>query len=84
VVAHYANLTVADLEAQFLFLEDRADGWYSGEVQSGESMDLSTLVDANGAPFLGIDSNGVWLVALFCTANCNNPAPWSITFLTPC
>ncbi len=84
VVAHYASMTVADLEAQFLFLEERADGWYSGEVLAGMSIDLSTLTDENGTSFPGVDSAGVWLVAAFCTANCNNPAPWSITLLTPC
>ena len=84
VVAHYASLTLTDLEEQFLYLEERADGWWSGEVVSGSTMDLSTLTDKNGATFPGIDSSGVWLVALFCTANCNNPAPWSITVLKPC
>jgi hypothetical protein len=84
VVAHYATMTLTDLEQQFLFLEDRADAWYSGEVYAGTTLDLSTLADANGAPFPGIDATGVWLAAAFCTSNCNNPAPWSITLLTPC
>ena len=85
VVAHYATLTLEDLEQQFLYLEDEADGWWSGEVISGTTMDLSTLKDEGGAAFPGIDSNGVWLVALFCTSSqCNNPAPWSITVLKPC
>ena len=84
VVAHYASMTVADLEQQFLFLEDRADAWYSGDVLAGTNMDLNELTDEADNPFPGIDSTGVWLVALFCTNNCNNPAPWSITLLTPC
>ncbi len=85
VVAHYATMTVQDLEAQFLFLEERADEWYSGEVLAGTSLDLSTLTEeTTSAPFSGIDETGVWLAAAFCTINCNNPAPWSITLLTPC
>ena len=84
VVAHYADMTITDLEEQFLFLQDRADEWYSGDVVAGTDMDLSELADEEGNSFAGIDSNGVWLVALFCTNGCNNPAPWSITLLTPC
>ena len=85
VVAHYSSYTVQQLQDRFLFLEDEADAWYWGEVVSGKSMDLSTLAEkTTSAPFPGIDGTGVWLVALFCTVNCNNPAPWSITLLTPC
>ena len=50
---------------------------------AGDSIDLSTLTDANGGPFPGIDCDGVWMAALFC-GTCNNPAPWSITVLQPC
>jgi hypothetical protein len=85
VVGHYSTMTVSDLEQQFLFLEDLADAWYWGEVYSGQSLDLNELTErTTGAAFPGIDATGVWMVALFCTANCNNPAPWSITKLTPC
>lgn len=83
VVAHFETTSLADLEADFLNLEELADGWWSGEVASGTSIDLATLHDANGA-FPGIDADGTWLVALFCTVGCNNPAPWSITILSPC
>jgi hypothetical protein len=82
-VAHFTANSVADLEPQFLLLEDVADGWWSGPVLSGDSIDLGTLVDKNGAAFPGIDGEGVWMAALFCTT-CNNPAPWSITILQPC
>ncbi len=50
----------------------------------GSSLDLSTFENASGATFPGIDGTGVWLVALFCTSECNNPAPWSITVPRPC
>jgi hypothetical protein len=84
VVAHFANKTLAELEAEFLDLRTIADGWWAGRVTAGRTIDLSTLVDSSKAPFPGIDANGVWLAALFCTANCNNPAPWSITVLETC
>jgi hypothetical protein len=84
VVAHYANLTLPDLETEFLYLEEKADGWWSGEVLSGTSVNFSTLKDKNDSAFPGIDATGVWLVALFCTSQCNNPAPWSITVIRPC
>ncbi len=84
VVAHFATSSRADLEAQFLNLESSADGWWSGKVLSGTSIDLGTLANANGGTFPGVDGNGIWLAALFCTESCNNPAPWSITFLESC
>ncbi len=84
VVAHYPTYSLADIEQRFVYLKEEAGAWYSGEVLAGTTMDLSTLKDAAGASFPGIDATGVWLVALFCTNNCNNPAPWSITLLKPC
>ena len=83
-VAHYASKTLPELEQQFQNLQEIADGWWSGPVISGASIDLGTLVDGSGAAFPGVDTNGVWLAALFCTDNCNNPAPWSITVLEAC
>lgn len=84
VVAHYPDRTLEELEAQFLNLEELAGGWWSAEVTAGTSIGLETLVDDAGMAFPGIDAQGVWLVALFCTKNCGNPAPWSITILEPC
>jgi hypothetical protein len=85
VVAHYASLTLTDLEQQFLELRNIADGFWSAEVTSGTSIALSDAKDANGAAFPGIDASGVWLVALFPDPeHHNNPAPWSITVLGPC
>ena len=84
VVAHFSHATLADLEQQFLDLESIADGWWTEPVKSGKSIDLAGALDQNMTPFAGIDGQGVWLTALFCTVNCNNPAPWSITVLSPC
>jgi hypothetical protein len=82
-VAHYKTETLAQLQASFLSLEEIADGWWSGPVVAGASIDLGGLTDAGGGAFPGIDDTGVWMAALFCD-NCNNPAPWSITILQPC
>ncbi len=82
-VAHYTTKTLPQLQQDFLDLEDIADGWWSGQVVAGASLDLGTLTNASGQPFTGIDATGVWMAALFC-GNCNNPAPWSITILQPC
>ncbi len=84
VVAHFSRATLADLERQFLDLQSIADDWWSVPVTAGKSIDLAGAVDANMTPFPGIDDQGVWLSALFCTVNCNNPAPWSITIFEPC
>jgi hypothetical protein len=85
VVAHYASLTLQGLEEQFLELESLADGWWSAEVTSGSSIDLSTAKDASDGAFPGIDASGVWLIALFPNPEqYNNPAPWSITVIRPC
>jgi hypothetical protein len=81
VVAHFATTSLVELEEEFVNLEDLAVGWWAGEITSGTSVDLATLGDGT---FPGIDENGTWLVALFCTIGCDNPAPWSITILSPC
>jgi hypothetical protein len=65
-------------------LEELADGWWSTDDMAGTSVELSALEGADGASFSGITEDGLWLLALFCRANCNNPAPISITFLEPC
>jgi len=83
VVAHFP-LTRAELEASFLDLRDIHDGWFSRTSIAGTSVNLSTLMSEGGAAFPGISSGGLWMVALFCTEDCNSPAPWSITFLEPC
>ena len=78
MIGHYSNFTRPQLDDQFLNLREIADGTWSGEVPSGISLDLSTLVnDKTGAAFTGVDNTGVWIMALFCTKSCTNPAPWS-------
>jgi len=83
-VAHFPNASLETLENDFINLQDIAGGWWSGKVKSGRSIELGTLRDENDTTFPGIDAQDTWLVALFCTGNCSNPAPWSITILKPC
>ena len=83
VVAHF-SLTRPELEENFLNLREIHDAWYSTTSIAGTSVDLSTLTDDAGAAFPGISAGGLWMVALFCTEDCNSPAPWSITFLEGC
>lgn len=86
-IARYA-VSPAELEENFLDLVryDRsivADSTWLLEVPAGDRATLSSAVDENGARFAGIDAEGTWMLALFCT-QCQNPAPWYLTFLTPC
>lgn len=83
-VAHYASWTLADMEAQFLTMNDKADQTWKGEIVQGTAMSLSETVDATRQPFPGIDRTGIWVIALFCDVSCNNPAPWFLTILQPC
>ncbi len=85
MVGYYANYTRPQLDDQFLNLREIATETWSGEVTSGVTFDLSTLLnDKTGAPFTGVDNTGVWIMALFCTKGCTNPAPWSISILQAC
>jgi hypothetical protein len=82
VVGHYTQ-TPAQLESQFLDLDRIAIATYRADLASGSVLDFTTLKDANGAEFPGVDDDGTWLVGLFC-GNCRNPAPWYMTILKPC
>lgn len=82
LVAHYTQ-TPAQLESQFLNLQQIATALYQGSIDSGTVLDFSTLTDSNGKSFSGIDSTGTWIVALQCGA-CRNPAPWYLAILKPC
>ena len=85
MVGHYPNHTLQELDDDFLHLEENADRLWSTEVESGWLISLQDLKDAEGNGFEGVDSDeGVWLLALSCTKQCTNPAPWSITILEGC
>jgi hypothetical protein len=82
IVGHYTQ-TPAELEAKFLDLDRIAMATYRADIPSGSVLDFTTLKDANGAAFPGIDDQGTWLVGLTC-GNCRNPAPWYMTILKTC
>jgi hypothetical protein len=81
IVGHYTQ-TPAQLEGQFLDLETVATELYRADIPSGTKLDFTMLMDANGAPFPGVTSDGTWLVGLRC-GMCRNPAPWYMTVLVP-
>jgi len=81
IVGHYTQ-TPSQLESQFLDLQTIATNLYKATIQYGSVLDFTTLKDASGNSFPGIDSDGTWLVALICT-NCRNPAPYYLTVLEP-
>jgi hypothetical protein len=83
MVAHYTQ-TTTELEAKFLDIQLIATALYQGTIETGTSVDFSSLTDANGNAFPGIDDgSGTWVVALQC-GSCRNPAPWYISILKPC
>ena len=83
IVGHYSQ-TPAELESRFLDLNLIADSYYTAELTSSTSLDLSTLHEqVSGAQFPGVDDTGTWMVGLIC-GNCRNPAPWYMTILKPC
>jgi len=77
------DLTVEELEEQFLFIELIAEELYSADVTEGTSLDLTLLQDEDGNTFPGVDDQGTWLMALRCMT-CVNPAPPALTILTAC
>jgi len=70
-VARY-DLTTTELEEQFFDLKTLASETWSLDVGGVNSADLSQLEGDTAFP--GIDANGTWMLALWCTT-CRNPVP---------
>ncbi len=84
MVGHYENLTISDLQEQFLNLQTGlASKTWTYRITSGQQVNLSQLTDESGHPFAGIDNTGIWIVGLTC-GSCRNPAPWFLSVLAPC
>lgn len=83
MVAHYPLLAASDLEAEFLDMELIAGDLWRGGIMFGTSVTLSELENDAGVPFSSVDSDGTWVLALFCS-DCSNPAPWFMTILESC
>jgi hypothetical protein len=82
IIGRY-NESVTQLEAKFLDIEIIATEFYVKDIESGTTVELSSLETVDGKAFSGIDSSGTWLVALQC-GGCRNPAPWYLSVLKPC
>ena len=83
MLARYADLERADLQARFLDLELIADDMWIQDLPGGAAAELSELTHTRtGAPFSGFTTDGTWLLALRCTT-CPNPAPLFLTALHP-
>lgn len=82
MVAHFDTLDATGIEAAFADVELLADELWSLDFGGGATVDLAPLAEQD-PPFTGIDDQGTWALALFCTS-CANPAPPFFTLLEPC
>lgn len=82
MVARYDDLSVNDLQDQFLDIELLADAVWTAPIEGGRTADLSAATTADGAPLTAIDPDSTWLFALRCS-RCANPAPLFLTVLAP-
>ena len=82
-IGHYDE-SVSELSGdKFLDIEIIAKSLYQLTIESGLTLNLSTLKDSQGNAFSGIDASGTWLLGLQC-GDCRNPAPWYLTVLKVC
>lgn len=82
MLGYYEGMTLPDLQDRFLDLELIATELYTLEHAGGTEADLAEAVDADGAAFGGFHGDGIWVLALRCSA-CYNPAPIFLTVLDP-
>jgi hypothetical protein len=81
MLGHYAELSVAELEADFLDLELVADELYYLDIAGMLDADLA-LATGDGGGFTGFTEGGTWVLALMCSS-CSNPAPLFLTVIEP-
>jgi hypothetical protein len=82
MLGYYEGLSLADLETQFLDLEQITTEMYTIEHQGGKEANLADAVDASGVAFSGFTGDGIWVLALRCST-CYNPAPIFLTVIEP-
>ena len=68
------ELSLEDLEADFLNVETLADELYRADLGGEVEIDLGEIESEDGEPFAGFTGKGTWLVALQCST-CINPSP---------
>lgn len=81
LLGFYEGVTVEDIEADFLDLEQNATRLWSMELSGGTTADLGLASDG-ASTFSGFEGEGVWLIALQCS-RCYNPAPLVVSVLDP-
>lgn len=81
MLGHYADLSVADLEAGFLDIELIADELYYLDVGGTLEADLA-YASGDSGPFTGFTEGGTWVLALLCST-CMHPAPQFLTIVQP-
>ena len=85
VVGFFAQMSVAEVEAQILDLELIATSLWEVELARGRTADLAEARgrDGSGAfPGFARDEDGVWLLGLMCST-CQNPSPLVLVVLEP-
>jgi hypothetical protein len=85
VVGFFADMTVAEVEAQILDLELIATSLWEVELEGGRTADLADARgrDGGGAfPGFARSEDGVWLLGLLCST-CQNPSPLLLAVLEP-
>ena len=82
VLAHYNDMTAADLEKNFFDLRLLADEEWTLETGGDDKANLKDAVNASGDNFDEFESTGLYLLALNLTSS-PNPAPKFLTVLTP-
>jgi hypothetical protein len=82
MLAHYADMTAADLEADFFDLELLADEIWTLQLVGDDNANLKDATNEDGENFDAFESSGLYLLALNLTTS-PNPAPKFLTVLTP-
>lgn len=81
LLARYDDLTVEELEADFVDVELLASHTWTADVYGVRSLALSAAADDDGAAFPGFTAGPVWLLALQCDEACTSPAPPFLTVI---
>ncbi|MEZ4237650.1 MAG: hypothetical protein R3F59_16185 [Myxococcota bacterium] len=73
IIGHFDG-TVADVEADFLRLDETPELYRVDVLGSTKLDDLSTALDSSGNAFGGFTADGTWLVGIICS-KCATPVP---------
>lgn len=85
VIGFYEGMTLEEIEAQILDLEQIATSLWEIELEGGRTADLAEARGRDGSgSFTGFaqDEEGMWLLGLTCST-CQNPSPIVLAVLEP-